>query len=83
MVSTVGPCRGQISPGSTRRLEDLAKGFGPDISQGRPFVGPGRNIWQSGSVQDRINSNPDDPMDLSDVHSSDPTFPRGILRRQN
>jgi hypothetical protein len=37
-------CGGQISPGSTRRLEDLAKCFGPDISQGHPFVGLGRNI---------------------------------------
>jgi hypothetical protein len=27
-------CGGQISPGSTRRLEDLAKGSGPDVSQG-------------------------------------------------
>jgi hypothetical protein len=35
-----GP-RLQISPRSTRRLEGLAKGFGPIISQGHPFVGQG------------------------------------------
>jgi hypothetical protein len=76
-------CGGQISPGSTRRLEDLAKGFGPDISQGHPFMGLGRNVRQSGSAQDRINSSPDSPTDSSDIHSSDPTFPRCVLRRRN
>jgi hypothetical protein len=78
-----GACGGQISPGSTRRLEDLVKGFGPDISQGHPFVGQGRNAWRSGSAQDRINLSPDRPTDLSDIHSSDPTFPRCVLRHQN
>jgi hypothetical protein len=34
-------CGGQISPGSTRRLEDLAKGSRLDVSQGHPFVGVG------------------------------------------
>jgi hypothetical protein len=34
-------CGGQISPGSTRRQEGLAKGFGPIISPGHPFVGQG------------------------------------------
>jgi hypothetical protein len=76
-------CGGQISPGSTRRLEDLMKGFGPDISQGHPFVGPRRNVRRSGSAQDRINSSPDGPTDLSDIHSNDPTFPRCVLRRRN
>jgi hypothetical protein len=70
-------------PGSTLRLEDLAKGLSPNISQGHPFVGLGRNVWRSGLTQDWINSNPNSPMDLSDVHSSDPTFPRGILRHRN
>jgi hypothetical protein len=74
---------GPISLGFTRRLEDLVKGFGPDISQGHPFVGLGRNVWQSGSAHDRINSSPDGPTDLSDIRSSDPAFPRCVLRRQN
>jgi hypothetical protein len=38
----LGACGGRISPGSTRRQEGLAKGFGPIVSQGRPFVGQGR-----------------------------------------
>jgi hypothetical protein len=42
----LGACGGQISPGFTRRLEGLAKGFGPIISQGHPFMGQGRNCWQ-------------------------------------
>jgi hypothetical protein len=41
---------GQISPRSTRRQEGLAKGLGPIISQGHPFVGQGRNVWQNGST---------------------------------
>jgi hypothetical protein len=36
-------CGGQISPGSTRRLEGLAKDSRPIIPQGHPFVGQGRN----------------------------------------
>jgi hypothetical protein len=47
-------CRGQISPGSTRRLEGLAKDSGPIISQGHPFVGQGRSHWQNGSTQDQL-----------------------------
>jgi hypothetical protein len=35
-------CGGRISPGSTRRLKDLAKGLGPNISQGHRFVGMGK-----------------------------------------
>jgi hypothetical protein len=76
-------CGGQISPESTIRLEDLAKGFGPDILQGHPFVGLGRNVWQSGSTQDWINSSPDGPTDLSDIHKSNPTFLRCVIRRRN
>jgi hypothetical protein len=34
-------------------------------------------------MQDWINSSPDGPMDLHDVHSSDTTFPRVFLRRRN
>ena len=79
----LGACGGQISPGSTRRLEDLAKGSGPDVSQGHPFVGQGRNARRSGSTQDRINSSSDGPTDSSNIHSSNPTFPRCILRHRN
>jgi hypothetical protein len=41
----LGACGGRISPGSTRRLKDLTKGLGPNISQGHPFVGLRRNVW--------------------------------------
>jgi hypothetical protein len=34
--------RTKTSPRSTRRREGLAKGFGPTVSQGYPFVGQGR-----------------------------------------
>jgi hypothetical protein len=80
---TVDGCGGQISPGSTRRLEDLAKGSGPDVSQGHPFVGQGRDARRSGSTQDRINSSSDGPTDSSNIHSSNPTFPRCVLRHRN
>jgi hypothetical protein len=88
MAEGIGPvqwptCEGQISPGSTRRLEDLAKGLGPIVSQGHPFVGLGRNVWQSRSTQDWINSSPGSPMNLSIIHNSDPILPRCALRRQN
>jgi hypothetical protein len=83
VVLSRGVCGGQISPGSPRRLEDLAKGFGPNILQGHPFVGLGRNVWQSGSTQDWINSSPDGLMDLSVIHNNDPTFPRCILKHRN
>jgi hypothetical protein len=39
---------GRISPGSTRRQEGLAKGFGPVDSRGRPFVGQGRTAGRMG-----------------------------------
>jgi hypothetical protein len=32
-------------PGSTGRLKELAKGLGPNILQGRPFMGLGRDVW--------------------------------------
>jgi hypothetical protein len=35
----LGACGGQISPGSTRRREGLARDHGPVTSQGHPFVG--------------------------------------------
>jgi hypothetical protein len=39
----LGLCEGRISPGSTRRLKDPAKGLGPNVSQGH-FMGLGRNV---------------------------------------
>jgi PHP family Zn ribbon phosphoesterase len=41
-----GCCGGQISPGSTTRLEDLAKGSGPNVSKGHPFVGLGGTLGE-------------------------------------
>jgi hypothetical protein len=41
-------CGGQISPGSTGRLEGLTKGLGPIVSQESSFRGPGENCWQNG-----------------------------------
>jgi hypothetical protein len=80
-------CGGQISPGSTRRQEGLAKGLakglGPIISQGHPFVRQGRDVWQNGSTQDWINSSPGGPMDLNDIHSSNPILQRSALRCRN
>ena len=79
----LGACGGQISPGSTRRLEGLAKDSGPIIPQGHPFVGQGRNHWKSGSTQDWINSSPGSPMDLNVIRSFNQILPRSTLRRQN
>jgi hypothetical protein len=79
----LGACGGRISPGSTGRLKDLAKGLGPNILQGHPFVGLGRDVWRSGLTQDWVNSSPDVPMNLSNDRSSDPTFPYSILMHRN
>jgi hypothetical protein len=46
-------------------------------------VGVGRNVWRSGLSQDWINSSPDGPTDLSNIHSNSPTFPRCVLKRRN
>jgi hypothetical protein len=81
--SSIRRCGGQISLGSTRRLEDLTKGLGPIVLQGHPFVGLGRNVWQSRSKQDWINSSPGSPINLSIIHYSDPILPRCALRRRN
>jgi hypothetical protein len=78
-----GVCGGQISPGSTRRLEGLVKDSGPIISQGHPFVGQGRNHWQNGSTQDWINSSSCGSMDLNVIRSIDPILPRSTLRHRN
>jgi hypothetical protein len=40
----IGGLWGIDIPGSTRRLKDLAKDLGPNISQGHPFVGLGRDV---------------------------------------
>jgi hypothetical protein len=69
-------CGGQISPGSTRRQEGLAKGFGPIISQGHPFVGQGRTAGGMGRCEKEVDSGPGGSLDLSAIHSADPTFPR-------
>jgi hypothetical protein len=83
MYLAVYYCGGQISPGSTRRLEGLAKGFGPIISQSHPFVGQRRNCWRNGPTQDWIDSGPDDSLDLSIIRSFDPILPHDTLRRRN
>jgi hypothetical protein len=79
----MGACGGQISPGSTRRLEGLAKGFGPIISQSHPFMGQGRNCWWNGLKQDWIDLGPDGSLDLSIIHSIDLILPRSALRSWN
>jgi hypothetical protein len=83
VLVTVTPGVLQISPGSTRRQEGLTKGLGPIISQGHPFVGQGRDVWQNGSTQDWINSSRGGPMDLNDICSSNPILPRSALRCRN
>jgi hypothetical protein len=74
----LGACGGQISLGSTRRLEGLAKGSGPITSQGHPFVGQGQE-W----TQDRIDSSPDGSLGLSIIHSVDLILPQSALRCRN
>jgi hypothetical protein len=76
-------CGGQISPGSTRRLEGLAKSFGSIILQGHPFVGQGRNCWRNGLTQGWIDSGPDGSLDLSIIHGIDSILLRSTLRRWN
>jgi hypothetical protein len=78
-----GQCGGQISPGSTRRLEGLAKGFGPIISQGHPFVGQGRICRWNGLTQEWIDLGPDSSLDLSIIRSIDLILPRSTLKRRN
>jgi hypothetical protein len=69
-------CGGQISPGSTRRQEGLAKGFGPIISPGHPFVGQGRTAGGMGRREEEADLGPGGSLDLSAIHIVDPTFPR-------
>jgi hypothetical protein len=72
----LGACGGQISPGSTRRQEGLAKGFEPIISPDHPFVGQGRTDGGMGRREEEADSGPGGSLDLSAIHSADPTFPR-------
>jgi hypothetical protein len=69
-------CGGQISPGPLERQEALAKGFGPIISQGHPFVGQVRTAGGMGRCEKEADSGPGGSLDLSVLHSADPTFPR-------
>jgi hypothetical protein len=70
-------------PGSTRRLEGLAKYSGPITLQGHPFVGQGRNHWQNGSTQDWIDSSLDSSLGLNIICSIEPIHPHSTLRRRN
>jgi hypothetical protein len=79
----LGACEGRISPGSTRRQEGLAKGSRPIISQGRPFMGQGRTTSGMGRCEEEVDSGPGGSLDLSVIHSADPTFPRSALGRWN
>jgi hypothetical protein len=76
-------CGGHISLGSIRRQEGLVKGFGPIISQGHPFVGQGRTAGAMGRREEEADLGPGDSLDLSVIHSADPTFPRSALGRRN
>jgi hypothetical protein len=79
----LGACGGQISLGSIGRPNDLAKGLGPNSSQGHSFMGLGRDVRWSGLTQDWINARPDDPINLSSNHGDDPTFPNSVLIHRN
>jgi hypothetical protein len=77
-VRWVAPCGGQISPGSTRRQEGLAKGFRPIISRGHPFVGQEETVGGMGQREKEADSSPSGSLDLSVIHSADPTFSRTL-----
>jgi hypothetical protein len=74
----LGAYGGQISPRSTRRQEGLARGFGPVISQGHPFVGKGRTTGGMGRHGKEADSGPNRPSDSSAIHSVRSTFPRAV-----
>jgi hypothetical protein len=69
-------CGGQISLGSTRRKEGLARGFRPAISLDRPFAGQEETAGGMGQREKEADSGPSGSLDLSTIHSADPTFPR-------
>jgi hypothetical protein len=60
-------CGGQISPGSTRRQEGLAKGFRPIISQGHPFVGQGRTAGGMSRREEEADLGPGSSLDSSAI----------------
>jgi hypothetical protein len=64
-------------------LEGLAKGFGPIVLQGRPFVGQGRTASRMGRRREWADSGPGGSPDLSIIHSSDPILPRDTLGHRN
>jgi hypothetical protein len=79
--SPPSPCRGsspplwgQISPGSTRRLEGLARGLGPVTSQGFPFVGRARTTGGVDRSEKEADSGPGNPSDSCAIRSNRPTF---------
>jgi hypothetical protein len=59
------------------------KGFGPIISQGRPFVGQGRTAGGTGRREEEADSSPGDSLDLSAIHGTDPILPRSTLGCRN
>jgi hypothetical protein len=69
--------------GSTRRQEGVAKGFGPIVSQGRPFVGQGRIASGMGQREEEADLGPSGSLDLSIIHSAGPILPRSTLGRRN
>jgi hypothetical protein len=77
-TDVLGYCGGRISPESTRRQKGPAKGFGPIVSQGRSFVGRGRIAGRMGQRWEGADSGLVGLLDLSDIHSTNPTFPRGM-----
>jgi hypothetical protein len=78
-----GLCGGRISLGSTRRQEGLAKGFGPIISQGRPFVGQRRIAGGMGRHEEEADLGLGGSLDLNIIHNAGPILPHSALRCQN
>jgi hypothetical protein len=74
-TKSLGACGGQISPGSTRRQEGLARGFGPVTSQGHPFMGQERTNSEVGRHEKEADSGPSTLSDVNAVLSVHPIFP--------
>ena len=79
----LGACGGQISLGSTRRLEGLAKGFESIVLQGHPFVGQRRTAGRMGRRREWANAGQGGSWGFSIIHSSDPILPRDHLGHRN
>jgi hypothetical protein len=58
LTQILGACGGQISPGSTRRQEGLARGHRPVIPQGHPFMGQAKAIGVMGRLEKATESSP-------------------------